>query len=484
MKYLFFAFVLCSAVSHAQSWETEVTQAPACYNSTEVIEDAAGNYAVAGVHGIAMGNSPFFLVKLTQDGVYTSHQTYHGVLTATHSCHGLIEYPGGGYLLYGSKAVDGAAQYDYFLIRVNASGDTLWTRAFGSATAWEALQSGLLHNGCLYFVAYSTDTACVTTGTGTMRLLKLDTAGNVLWDKCHHYGAYGGDGTFAEKLTLSEDSSLLVAGTVHNDSVAVYGPFPFLMKLDLNGDTIFYRTFFDGAGGKGLSVASDRYNCYYLVGVTSDSLDIHQGFIVKIDSVGTITWSKTVGTIGDDNFQDITINDKNQVYVCGGHYHAGNIAMLIRFDLNGNILWDRAIDRVTPLYNLSGTADYGVVAAARDPVNCNAYVVKIDSAGNVPLGYIEPYTTIKSITRECNFEVFPNPTGGEVTVCLKDALALRHGIDLVVSDVLGRVVLTQSMHSPQPQLKMSLAGFSDGCYILNITDNGLPKGSAMIMLKR
>jgi hypothetical protein len=80
---------------------------------------------------------------------------------------------------------------------------------------------------------------------------------------------------------------------------------------------------------------------------------------------------------------------------------------------------------------------------------------------NVNVNYIE--------TVERTLQVFPNPTTDQVNVSFR-LNGLGEDVDLVVSDVLGRTVYTESIQNIAGQYNraVSLAGRPDGLYLLQL----------------
>lgn len=91
-------------------------------------------------------------------------------------CHSLTATADGGYLITGSTASTNALPTRVFLIRTDAQGDTLWTRAYGNTDydfGWSAIQ-------CL-------DGGFLVLGWNRLYMIRIDAQGDLLWSKTYDY---------------------------------------------------------------------------------------------------------------------------------------------------------------------------------------------------------------------------------------------------------------------------------------------------------
>jgi hypothetical protein len=114
-------------------------------------------------------------------------------------------------------------------------------------------------------------------------------------------------------------------------------------------------------------------------GVLLESSGVHDIFIAKYDSVGTLVWAVKAGGSDGDKIQSITLDGKGSIYVTGEFEdtsywgpimkiaEGGNNNFVARYDTSGNVLWVRSLGTVSP----SHTRGYGVCTDA----NGNVYAV-------------------------------------------------------------------------------------------------------------
>ena len=128
--------------------------------------------------------------------------------------------PDGGYILGGQIRINGS-NYDQYLIRTNSSGDTLWTRHFGTSGTDNIESIVIVSDG--YVMAGSTNS--ILTGDDGY-LVKTDTSGNVIWSKTFG-GNYPDDFHRVEKTS---DGGFILTGTT--SSIGPTNPNMWLLKTN------------------------------------------------------------------------------------------------------------------------------------------------------------------------------------------------------------------------------------------------------------
>jgi hypothetical protein len=143
--------------------------------------------------------------------------------------------PGGGYILGGNTFSYGPGVPDSsnaYLIRTNGSGDTLWTRAYGSARNDGLWCARPVPSGGFVAVGWSAQGSSNETF-----IVRTDDAGDTLWTR-HIGGADLDDGLGVEP---TGDGGFVIAG--FTASYGAGGVDVYLVKTDSLGAVQWYRTF-------------------------------------------------------------------------------------------------------------------------------------------------------------------------------------------------------------------------------------------------
>jgi uncharacterized delta-60 repeat protein len=166
----------------------------------------------------------------------------------------------------------------------------------------------------------------------------------------------------------------------------------------VQGQTLLTETTWGGAGSdvaEGVASAADGSS--YVVGITDSFTTDQFGnpspriFIVKFAPNGSVTWQRIWNgtTIRGLGRPDVAVSADGSVYVTGITADNGNDAVLLKFDANGTLLWERAWGGAASDEGLAvATASDGSVyiagtATSFGPSSSGLFVVKFDSAGNL-----------------------------------------------------------------------------------------------------
>ncbi|MDD1749406.1 MAG: hypothetical protein LUO89_05960 [Methanothrix sp.] len=291
----------------------------------------------------------------------------------------LQETEDGGNILVGNSASEGKGS-DLFLIRTDGLGNCIWSKTLGG--------SG---EDVGYFVQETQDGGFIVTGSTKsfamgeelLWLVKTDGNGSLLWDKT--FGGFvssSGDGGWSVDET--DDGGYITAG--YTQTLGSGRKDLWLIKTDGQGSRIWDKTFGGREDDVGMSVLQSRDGGYIAAGRTASfgkgGDDI---WLLKTDFLGKELWNITFGGKQDDaGFQVVELADG---YAVAGRTESGldkKRIILIKADLNGQKLWERAYQG-SSASSLQSTADGGFVIAGRvdnKKTGRDALIIKADSKGS------------------------------------------------------------------------------------------------------
>lgn len=140
------------------------------------------NIVCAGsTNSIGAGGNDVLLVEIDQNGDPVWTQTFG--TEGEEAVYHISECSDGGYIMACQTMDWGAGLGDYWIIRTDSRGDSLWTGTYGGPEfdyPWRVIQ-----NGDFFYVAGNT----LSFGEGSYDwwILKLDSSGNVIWSKTWGY---------------------------------------------------------------------------------------------------------------------------------------------------------------------------------------------------------------------------------------------------------------------------------------------------------
>jgi uncharacterized delta-60 repeat protein len=166
----------------------------------------------------------------------------------------------------------------------------------------------------------------------------------------------------------------------------------------LQSQTLLTETTWGGVGSdvaEGIASAVDGSS--YVVGITDSFTRDPFGnpspkiFVVKFAPDGSLNWQRIWNgtTIRGLGRPDVAVSADGSVYVTGITADNGNDAVLLKFDANGTLLWERtwggnASDEGLAVATASdGSVYIAGTATSFGPSSSGLFVVKFDSAGNL-----------------------------------------------------------------------------------------------------
>jgi hypothetical protein len=238
-----------------------------------------GGYIVAGQlhHPNTLTYANYVKLDAQGNGQWAQHLLPQGI-----HLYSIRQNSDGGYIAAGYSYQDSCR---FFFTRLDSVGDTLWTRFLSRSgyyneaySAFQTADGGFIIAGYTHFAG---------AGGYDYYLVKTNAEGDTLWTRT--YGGYWDDQAYSAIQT--SDGGYILAGTSVSFGTGVYDAW--VVKTNDMGDTLWTRAV-GGMGARCISPTSD--GGYIIAGqseyITSNNYDI---YLVKIDSVGNILWSETYG---------------------------------------------------------------------------------------------------------------------------------------------------------------------------------------------
>ena len=390
--------------------------------------------------------------------------------------------------------VAGALSGDLWILRLNATGDTVWTKCYGgsmwdyAAAIQQTSDSGFVVAGETYS---SNGDVWGHHGDYDYWILRLNAAGDTLWTRC--YG--GSDDDEANAIQQTTDGGFIVAGHSRSDDGDVWGNHSngdydyWILRLDATGDTVWTKCYGGSRNDWAYDIRQTSDGGFIVAGYAS-STDGDVGgnhgdsdfWILRLNAAGDILWTKCYGGSMWDYATAIQQTSDSGFIVAGATYSAdgdvwGNHGTydywILRLDAAGDTLWTRCYGG----YNddeanaIQQTTDGGFIVAG--------YSRSTDSDGDVPGNYGDydfwilrldngNATGIPTQQLSQAVTIYPNPANNKLIVIASGAK--YHGYKQSVAKIYtlqGQLLLQETVTPENPTIDIS--ELAEGLYILKLT---------------
>jgi len=318
-----------------------------------------GGFVVGGnTKSFGAGNFDFWLIRVAANGDSLWSRTYGG--SAEEECYAVVQTSDGGYALAGSTQSFGAGGKDVWLVRVDADGDSLWSRTYGGGNSdWcHALQQTDDGGFLLAATTYS-----YGAGGDDVWVIKTDADGDSLWSR-----TFGG--TAAEEsrsIIRTADANFAIGGFTESRGAGQRDYW--LIKMNDAGDTLWSRTYGGIYGEMLAGLCQTPDGGYLLVGNTMSFGAIGtDAWVVKTDADGDSLWNHRLGGAGTDVYFSAVPGNAGGCVLAGYTESFGaqlTDYWLVGTDANGDTLWTRVFggDNYEILRGMLRTSDGGLMLA-------------------------------------------------------------------------------------------------------------------------
>ncbi|MBE0647094.1 MAG: T9SS type A sorting domain-containing protein [Bacteroidales bacterium] len=372
------------------------------------------------------------------------------------AAYSLVITPDSGYLIVGNYLDPGKAQTDIWLIRMDDNGDTLWTRHNYSATNAEAHAVRLTLNDGYIVTGVREDAG----GTGHLVLMETDAGGNELWSHDYPYWSTSG----GNAVIATNDDGYLACGYIDTYN-PTWNRNLGLVKTNSQGDTLWTRQFGGSAYEIGWSVCEGTTGGYLAAGYTTGfGAAGGDGYFVKTTDQGMMEWQYHVGKTGLDIIYDIsTTSDFNYIAtgISGEQGSEFQEAWLLKLNETGDTLWSQSYGgyRKSYGYSVEQTSDLGYIfCGSTNASGTNVYDVMLVKTN--PDGLITARDEPQA--RSDKLQIYPNPAHGPITVIVPPGSER-----MIITSLSGKIILDMDISLKQ-KVSADLQIVPSGMYLIEV----------------
>ncbi|HYV94896.1 MAG TPA: T9SS type A sorting domain-containing protein [Chitinophagales bacterium] len=452
---------------------------------------------VSGNHG----GRDYWIVKLDTAGNLVWQKSLGG--SDNEQANSVQQTSDGGFIVAGSSFSDdgdvsgnhgGYYFGDYWILKLDASGDLIWQKCLGGSNddVAKAIQQ-TTDGGFIVAGHSSSDDGDVSGNHGSYDywIVKLDTGGNIVWQK----SLGGSDGEEANDIQQTTDGGYIVAGySLSNDGEVSgnHGELDYwIVKLDTVGNLVWQKSlggsYFDYAhsvqqttdgefiiAGQSISNNGDVSGWH---GCDMFSYGCNDYWIVKLDTGGNLLWQKTLGGYDEDVAYSVQQTTDDGFIIAGYSFsnnddvsanHGSADAWIVKVDVNGNLLWQKCLGGIfnQGAFSIQQTSDSGFIIAAASE----------SASGDVSENYghddywivkLSPDTPSGISSLSTNFvSLYPNPVHIQLYINLS---APANKAIIRVYDLQGRMIALPTTFT-NTQVQLNTTSLPDGFYTLQISN--------------
>jgi len=300
-----------------------------------LIQDADGGYSMAGWSESSVGYYEDAYVVKTDAAGDTLWTRFLGGTGADRAWEH-SQTADGGYLVAGFISAPMTSVCDMWLARLDAQGDTLWTRAWGGSGSEEARAMAPTSGGGCVMAGY---TESFGVGLADFYVVRTDANGDSLWGR-----TFGGEATeWASAVIQTSDDDILAAGVTV--SFGAGSEDIWVVKISGDGDSLWSHTYGGDETDYVWSIIEVSDGGYLLAGSTgSFGAGLEDMWLVRIDEDGNELWNQTFGGMSDDEGWSVVETSDGGFLIAGKTESFGAGAddlWLVKTSADGDSLWSR-----------------------------------------------------------------------------------------------------------------------------------------------
>ena len=447
------AMLSIASTAHAQpdSLWSRIFGAGGSDMCTSLIQMADGGFAMAGyTYSFGAGDCDFWLVRTDAEGDSLWSHTFGG--RRSDYCRSLIQTSDGGFALAGSTNSFGAGYRDFWLVKTNTDGDSIWSRTYGGG------------GDDLCFSLIQTEDGGFALAGSNYLLVRTNAEGNLLWQSTY---SEGGSNT-CRSVIETADGGFALAGDTYTRPPGNVFDFR-LVRTNNRGDLLWSSTIGGWNVDNCHSLIQTADGGFTLAGYTDSFLEDRNDpadfWLVRTNARGDSLWSRTFSGMSNSNpGQGCSLIQ----VVNGGFAVAGSNFWLFRTNAEGDSLWSRTyadrrhggicesmIQTVDGGFALAGGTPFRLVKTGPDPVSAPS-----ESFISHPSSFIL-------------YPAYPNPFNSTTTI--EYALSFPAEVSLNIYNLSGRRVETLFNGRQQAgvhSVTFNAGNLPSGLYFVRLEDSG------------
>jgi len=443
-----------------------------------VVQLEDSSFIVAGTSGSWGGSSQIFLMSVDSVGNYKWSKQYGG--EESEEGRRVLYNKDLGLYVAGTSNSYGQGDFDAYLFRTDKNGVFQWHKTYGLPTHWEKVNDAVMTaDSGMVMVG---ERMALSGGNVDWYLLRTDKNGDTLWTK-----SWGGSGEDRANAIIEKDGNYWIGGEAYiaqNDIVR-----GIILRINDNGEIISGDTLNDLNRKYAITSLSKGLDRIYFCGYRELSSGVFDAYTGSIDFNGNLISHYTVANNANQDIFDQIIYQpySNLVLISYRSKNPGTFQddfdNFFAFHDPDNIFW---LNNFRSMNNegrditnqMITTVEGGILAVgynthtglANFSVNggSNVFLFKINAQNQFPetQNIFDLNQLVSANQKEMQtVKVYPNPTKDFLTI--ETDLAVSQ---LALFDLKGQLLLSREIYGFE---KLDLSQLSSGIYHLRIAGNHL-----------
>jgi len=417
-------------------------------------------------------SSRVYLVKTNATGDTLWTKCYIGFKGSSFNVAGSVKQTSdGGYIIAGATVNQISGVESAYIIKVDANGNLLWSKTISTliTNSYTTFSDFQITNDGGYILTGIGGYSSIYGIPGGMFIVKLNSSGDTLWTREFLQSSFNSFPFGSSVIQTIDGGYMLLGNSDYSHNLIGQSP---LIKLNSSGDTSWTKSFGFIYGRGYLNTVRQTSDGGYIIGgwIEQDT-NMNLGsysLLIKTNGSGDTLWTKIYGKNDSVNFSSVNTYNMTQTsdggtVLVGLTYNFGKGAFIIKSDSLGNTTCNvgHAIFSIMklPFSVYSGTIiDTGSIESCI-PVTISS----VDTSSIDPCLFTGD---INEVHIENNFLIYPNPAENNLII----DIAIRATIE--ISNIEGQII--KRLQTKDTKTDIDISGFSSGVYIIiATTDKGI-----------
>lgn len=420
---------------------------------------------------VGNGNTDIYVIKTDSLGIPKNETSIGGISVDRGTC--IKQTLDSGYVVLGyTNDISGIGGYDIVVIKLNAALQVQWKKLYGGSD-WE-------FGNCIQQTSDGGYIICGGTysygkGDEDYFLIKTDAIGDTLWTRT--YG--GADQDEARGVVETKDGGYILTGL--SMSTDTLGDF-YTVRTNSLGDTLWTNTYGGVKTDMAYGVIEAQAGGYLVAGETqSVGSGKSDALILEITETGKSNRTFIGGGKEDDSAVGITQRKDGTIAFIGVTFSFGFakgdfLVVLLNSDLSYNTSTTFGSNGKETVGSIACTADDGFILCGTTNGFRNLlddiFLIKTGNDGQANVTEKVLVTDVaETADNRSNLIIYPNPADNRVLMHFSGPI---QNATISITDIAGKTLKQETVQSIQNELALQLGDLSNGIYLITIrTDKSL-----------